>query len=111
MNTFGFILYTLFIIAITCIIFYFILKGKKTEQVNHPAHYKKNGKECIDVMIEKFGVQAVYHFCICNEFKYQWRAGNKKDNSEEQDLKKAKWYKDYADKLAAEHIEKIIDYH
>ena len=71
-----------------------------SEQVNHPAHYQKNGKECIDVMIEEFGVTAVYDFCVCNEFKYRWRAGLKEGNSAEQDLAKAKWYADKAKELA-----------
>ena len=68
-----------------------------SEQVNHPAHYQKNGRECIDVMIEKFGVQAVINFCKCNQFKYEWRAGLKEGNSEEQDL--SAWYKKKAEEL------------
>ena len=71
------------------------------EQVNHPAHYQKNGKECIDVMIEKFGVQAVINFCECNQFKYEWRAGLKEGNSVDQDLAKANWYKNKAKELRA----------
>ena len=70
-----------------------------SEQVNHPAHYQKNGKECIDVMIEKFGVKAVINFCECNQFKYEWRAGMKEGNSAEQDLAKAEWYKNKAKEL------------
>ena len=69
------------------------------EKVNHPAHYQKNGKECIEVMEEQFGPQPVYWFCRLNAFKYKWRAGFKDDNSKEQDLAKAKWYTNYADKL------------
>lgn len=70
-----------------------------SEQVNHPAHYQKNGRECIDVMIEKFGVWAVINFCECNQFKYEWRAGLKEGNSAEQDLAKAKWYENKAKEL------------
>ena len=69
------------------------------EQVNHPAHYKKDGKECIELMRETYGDDAVYNFCICNAFKYKSRAGYKAGNSMEQDLAKALWYKNYADKL------------
>lgn len=76
-----------------------IFKKKKKEQVNHPAHYIKNGKECIDLMIEEFGAEAVYNFCICNAFKYQFRAGFKDGNSKQQDLAKANWYLDYARRL------------
>ena len=71
----------------------------KGEQVNHPAHYKKNGKECIEVMEEQFGPLAVYHFCICNSFKYKWRAGLKEGNSADQDFKKSEWYYNYSKKL------------
>lgn len=73
------------------------------EQVNHPAHYQKDGKECIDVMIEKFGVQAVIDFCICNDFKYKWRAGKKNGNTSEQDLAKAAWYRNKAKELEDDH--------
>ena len=70
------------------------------EQVNHPAHYiNKDGKECIDEMIEIFGVEAVIAFCKLNNFKYIWRAGLKEGNSREQDLAKAKWYENKAKEL------------
>ena len=69
------------------------------EQVNHPAHYQKGGRECIDVMIEEFGKQAVIDFCKCNEFKYKWRAGLKDGNSADQDLAKAEWYRKKAQEL------------
>ena len=73
-----------------------------SEQVNHPSHYIKDGKECIDVMLEKYGVNAVYHFCICNAFKYKWRAGLKEGNSAMQDLAKAEWYLNKANELGAQ---------
>ena len=60
------------------------------DNVNHPEHY--TGKfECIDVMIETQGTEAVLDFCICNAFKYIYR--HRKKNGIE-DLKKAKWYID-----------------
>lgn len=70
-----------------------------SEQVNHPAHYQKGGRECIDVMIEKYGVEAVINFCECNEFKYEWRAGLKEGNSAETDRAKADWYRRKAEEL------------
>lgn len=71
------------------------------EQVNHPAHYKNSkGKECIDLMREKYGDYYVYAFCICNAFKYRFRAGKKYGNSKQQDLNKAKWYENYANNLS-----------
>lgn len=55
-------------------------------------YYKANGVECLDVMVNIYGKEAVKNFCICNVFKYMWRWKNK--NGEE-DLRKAK---DYLDK-------------
>ena len=69
------------------------------DRVEHPAYYQKNGRECIDVMIEKFGVGAVINFCVCNQFKYEWRAGLKDGNSAALDLAKAKWYERKAEEL------------
>lgn len=61
-----------------------------SENVNHPAHYQ--GKhECIDEMIAMFGVEAVKCFCMCNVYKYRFRAAAK--NGQE-DLDKADWYMD-----------------
>ena len=63
------------------------------EKVNHPKHYiDENGKECIDVMIDTFGKEAVITFCKLNAFKYMWRAGKKPGSPELEDLKKAEWY-------------------
>ena len=62
-----------------------------SEQVNHPSHYQ--GKmECIDAMVEQFGMEKVEDFCEINAFKYLWRAGEKEGNSKEQDEAKARWY-------------------
>lgn len=79
---------------------------KEAEKVNHPSHYQKDGKECIDVMLELYGIQAVIHFCECNAFKYRWRAGMKDGESTEVDLKKAKWYEDYRENLINNTIKK-----
>lgn len=58
------------------------------DNVNHPSHY--TGKyECIDVMQDVFGDEATNNFCLCNAFKYIWRA-RKKNGLE--DVKKAVWY-------------------
>jgi hypothetical protein len=58
------------------------------DNVNHPSHY--TGKyECIDVMAETQGVEAVKNFCICNAFKYLYR--HKRKNGTE-DIQKAIWY-------------------
>ena len=72
---------------------------KAKEMVNHPSHYQKGGKECIDVMEEEFGTAAVIDFCICNAFKYRFRAGHKVGNPAEQDEAKALWYEAKAEEL------------
>lgn len=69
------------------------------EQINHPDYYLSGGKECIDCMIEEFGIKAVIDFCICNAYKYRWRAGKKEGNSREQDMAKANWYLTKAEEL------------
>ena len=70
------------------------------DNVNHPEHY--TGKyECIDVMIETQGIDAVLDFCICNAFKYIYRH-HKKNGIE--DIKKAKWYID----KYLEIVEKVV---
>lgn len=63
--------------------------GDKKEEINHPDRYKSGKFECIDVMLDVFGADAVKHFCILNAFKYLWRA-EKKNGVE--DIKKAVWY-------------------
>ena len=69
------------------------------EAVNHPPHYQ--GKhECIDEMIALFGIEAVKHFCMCNVYKYRFRAANK--NGQE-DLDKADWYMDKLMELEGKH--------
>lgn len=70
------------------------------EMVYHPSHYNKSGrKECIVEMEEKYGIAATVGFCLMNAYKYLYRAGDKADNSYEQDRKKAEWYFEYANKL------------
>lgn len=61
------------------------------DNVNHPAHYETGKYECIDVMREAIGEEAVKSFCICNAFKYIYRCNNKHDSPLE-DVKKAIWY-------------------
>ena len=67
------------------------IKGTK-EAVNHPSHYNRSGAmECINEMILVFGREAVKHFCLCNSWKYRYRAA---DKNGEEDLKKSDWYLD-----------------
>lgn len=58
--------------------------------VEHPKHYnREGGMECIDEMILVFGKEAVKSFCLCNAWKYRYRAA---DKNGEEDLKKSDWY-------------------
>ena len=59
------------------------------DPVTHPAHYCTGKYECIEVMTEVFGVEAVKAFCRLNAFKYLFRSDRK--NGVE-DIKKANWY-------------------
>lgn len=59
------------------------------DNINHPSHYETGQYECIDVMQEALGLQAVKDFCICNAFKYIYR--HKRKNGDE-DIQKAQWY-------------------
>lgn len=62
---------------------------KAMDNVNHPSHYETGKFECIEVMTETQGVQAVRDFCICNAFKYLYRHRNKNGR---EDIEKAVWY-------------------
>lgn len=66
------------------------------DNVNHPSHY--NGKyECIEVMRDVYGDEAVKQFCLLNAFKYLWRCDKKGRFME--DVKKADYYLGYIIKL------------
>lgn len=60
-----------------------------SDRVNHPSHYETGKYECIEVMLEMQGIEAVKNFCICNAFKYLYRHSNKNGI---EDIAKAKWY-------------------
>ena len=59
------------------------------DMINHPTHYETGKFECIEVMVETQGVEAVQDFCICNAFKYLYR--HRRKNGKE-DIEKARWY-------------------
>lgn len=64
---------------------------KFVDNVNHPSHYADSTSiECIESMELTFGTEAVYHFAVCNAYKYLWRHKNK--GKVEEDLNKANWY-------------------
>ena len=57
----------------------------------NPSHYKTEGKEVSEMMIDIYGVTYFKAFCELNSFKYRMRAGKKGDNALE-DIKKGLWY-------------------
>lgn len=64
----------------------------KADMVNHPQHYNRDGAmECMDEMITVFGKDIVACFCLCNTWKYRYRASNK---GHEEDLSKSDYYMD-----------------
>lgn len=75
----------------------------KVEKINHPDHYiNENGEECFEIMIREFGVEKFKIFCELNAFKYDFRAGKKPGESEEDDRGKAKWYLNKVAELSVE---------
>jgi hypothetical protein len=71
------------------------LENKVAEKVNHPDHYNKGRFEVIDVIFD-WGLD----FCLGNVVKYISRHKHKSNSLE--DLKKAKWYLEYAISQAEE---------
>ena len=64
-----------------------------SDNVNNPSYYnREDAVECIDEMVQVFGKIAVQHFCLCNVWKYRYRAGQKDAESALQDLQKSDWY-------------------
>ena len=64
------------------------------ETINSPPHYKSDNLECIDVMIELYGLERVQDYCEITAFKYKWRAG-KKGNANEDKLKMM-WFEKFS---------------
>ena len=75
-----------------------IKPDETASEVDHPSHYKGEKYECIEVMIEIYGVEFVRDWCLGNAFKYLWRCKKKHDNAMT-DIKKAKFYLDEYIKL------------
>ena len=74
------------------------------EKVNHPSHYnREDAMECIDEMVLVFGREAVKNFCLCNVWKYRYRAS---DKNGEVDLEKSDWYMKKYKELSQDYIVK-----
>lgn len=62
-----------------------------SDMVNHPRHYNlPDRKECIDEMIDIYGLKDVAKWCEITAYKYKYRAGHK--GSVTEDMSKAAWY-------------------
>lgn len=62
-----------------------------SDMVNHPSHYNlPDRKECIDEMIDIYGLKDVAKWCEITAYKYEYRAGHK--GSVAEDIGKAEWY-------------------
>lgn len=72
--------------------------GNKEDKIN-PNHYKKYGKEVIDLMVDIWGIQKVISFCEMNSFKYRMRAGDKEGQDLEIEISKARYYEQKAEFL------------
>lgn len=67
------------------------------DMVNQPPHYKARAKESIDEMIAVFGPKATFDFCVCNAWKYRYRAPFKGSRAE--DDAKSDWYVQMAETI------------
>ena len=75
------------------------------DTVNHPKHYmREGGMECIDEMVMIFGKEAVKNYCLCNIWKYRYRASDKNGL---EDLKKSDWYMRKFKELCEEQVVEI----
>lgn len=74
------------------------------DTVDRPKHYASTSVECIDMMIETQGEEAVIDFCVCNAFKYLWR--HREKNGDE-DVRKANWYLNKAVELMDKYEKQI----
>ena len=78
-----------------------------SEMVNHPSHYNlPDRKECIDEMIDIYGLKDVAKWCEITAYKYRYRAGHK--DSLEQDAQKAVWYTIKAHELKSKRRWKVF---
>lgn len=78
-----------------------------SDMVNHPSHYNlPDRKECIDEMIDIYGLKDVAKWCEITAYKYKYRAGHK--DSLEQDTQKAIWYTIKARELKSERRWKVF---
>jgi len=69
-----------------------LYNNKLGDMVNHPAHYKTGGIECIEAIQAFLNDDQFKGYLLGNAFKYLWRCQYKGKSKE--DLNKCKWYID-----------------
>ena len=67
------------------------MKQNKTDNINHPSHYKTGGIETIEYQKAKLSKEEFTGYLKGNIIKYISRAGKKNDMTLD-DYKKAQWY-------------------
>jgi hypothetical protein len=67
-----------------------MLESEWSDEVNTPAHYVKDGIECIDAIKGSMTVEEFKGYLKGNVMKYMWRYQDKEKSL--QDLKKGQWY-------------------
>lgn len=86
-----------------------------SDMVNHPSHYNlPNRKECIDEMIDIYGLKDVAKWCEITSYKCKYRARHASSFTNfVQDMHEATWYMDKARELKSkrrwETFSKIAD--
>lgn len=79
-----------FVLCTECTIEHDKRREKPADNVNHPAHYKQGGIECIDAIEAAVtGLSGFEGMCTGNAIKYLFRWKHKAGI---EDLKKAVWY-------------------
>lgn len=63
-----------------------------TDNVNHPAHYKKFPFEVKEIIRHILGDTGYKNYCLGNEIKYRLRAGFKDPDKIKEDIEKAMFY-------------------
>lgn len=81
-----------------------------SDMVNHPSHYNlPDRKECIDEMIDIYGLKDVAKWCEITAYKHKYRAGHASIFTNfVQNMHEATWYMDKARELKSKRRWKVF---
>lgn len=81
-----------------------------SDMVNHPSHYNLlDRKECIDEMIDIYGLKDAAKWCEITAYKYKYRARHASSFTNfVQDMHEATWYMDKARELKSRRRWKVF---